>query len=187
MNHNEMTARANDLNHQLDYALTSLCFAALALSYQFSPNPEHKIFPDLLVVAWICFLVASYLGARRLIYAPVFLQMNAMYNKVDSAIKERQAKLLDPRHKALLARGDVRYSNDLTGGQVTEEMIRADIERDIEAQKTLQQKMNALGEHFPKLLKWQLRVLIAGLTLNTAFATFNYCSQVGCLSWLKCH
>jgi hypothetical protein len=73
-----------EINSKFEYAYAGLCFAALALSIQFSPAMGNCL-PWLLVSSWFLLVLSSLIAGYRLMKQPVFLSF-------ESATKQDQGR-----------------------------------------------------------------------------------------------
>src|SRR5258708_2099487 len=69
---------------KFDYSFTTLIFAALALSIQFSPS-MGMIFPWLLIISWLFFLVAAIASGNRIIKKEIYYRNNLYQNNARDA------------------------------------------------------------------------------------------------------
>lgn len=173
--------RARELSSKFDYAITSMCFAALALSYQFSPSAGFR-FPDLLIFAWILFAISGLIGGWRLMYDPVFYRMNAVFLHLDSFIKQREVDLQNPRFKQMLESKQVLDSDDMK--PLTVAAIEKNLKEEREMMEQAKRNLDGLNRKFPVMLKVQVWALIVALSANATYIAVNFCSKAGCLAWI---
>ena len=65
---------------KLDYSFTTLIFATLALSIQFSPG-MGTIYPLLLIVAWTLLMISALASGYRLMRLQYFYQLDVQVSK----------------------------------------------------------------------------------------------------------
>jgi len=77
---NDLWKVLTEQDHKFEYSFTTLCFAILGLSIQFSPN-YGRVWAPLLVVAWSFLLLAALLAGYRIVYRIVILKINYQVNQ----------------------------------------------------------------------------------------------------------
>jgi hypothetical protein len=69
-------------DHKFEYSFTTLAFATLALSIQFSPA-YGKVWPYLLISAWTLLLISAILSGYRVVYRLVSMKVNLNINQAE--------------------------------------------------------------------------------------------------------
>ena len=91
---------------KFDYSFTTLVFATLALSVQFSPGIGSN-FPWLLVASWTCLLIAAVAGGNQIIRKQVYYRNNLIQNKAMASgkieiVEKAETILKEEQRKGLL-------------------------------------------------------------------------------------
>lgn len=154
------------------YAFTTLCFATLALSIQFSPQ-MGKAWPYLLIVSWIAYLCASIAGGWWLMISPQFDQFSRLENKLENSIAQRKFNVENPIYLQSLEAGRVINSDtnkpmtkdDVLEALKTEETTLADVKK---------KDLEPINKKMRCLFKTQIWSYIIALVLNGVFIAKNF-------------
>ena len=167
----ELLMRAKDGQDHFDRTFATLCFAALALSLQFSER-EQSAWKTTLVIAWALYLVAAILAGWRLMAGPQFERMNWAQLTVQRFVEQRRTDLLNPMFVAALDAGNA--LDPRTGKSLTLQDAQAGLASEEGNLKLATTNMDALQ----RKLKWRfnasLVALVVALMLNGFYVAVNF-------------
>lgn len=168
---NDINARARAGQDRFDYALATLCFAALALSLQFSERPDSTWRP-LLVTAWAAYLTSALLAGSRLMALPQFDKINAAVVHTQAIIRSQKAVLRDPGGQQALDRG--LYPNPETGVPITREEVAKWVHESEANVGTGTQSMKKIARRARCCFRLCIVSLLLAFVLNGLYLSINF-------------
>lgn len=167
----DIRVRVKEGQVRFDQSFATLCFAALALSLQFSERANSALKP-VLVVAWGLYLVAALLAGWRLMTTPQFDKISWAKNYLDSFLKQRRIDLKDPGFAERLGSGELVDSD--TGEPATQDGIAEGIQKGESSLREALAILAALQRKFGLAFRACVLSLIVALLLNGLYLAVNF-------------
>ena len=170
----DLLFRAKTGQDSFDRLFATLCFAALALSLQFSER-EDSTCRWALVAAWLLYAGAALLAGWRLMATPQFDKMNWAELTLRRFISQRRRDLLDPTLLQAIQEG--RALDPDTGKSLTLADAQAGVAGEEQKLRTASQNIAKLQAKLKLRFNFAMGMFIAALCVNGFYLAVNFLRQ----------
>lgn len=177
MKNEEFYQLVQSKSDKFNYALLSVTFATLALSFQFSPKMGNQ-WPWILIAAWVCYTASAFFGGLRLSQEVTHMRLNYLVNKVEAFVNAQVKNLKDPKFLMSLSTGNV--LDDSTGKPFSKSQIEKNLEKEVKTFEVGVKNMNSAAKWLPLLFRFQFWILLIGVILNGVFVAKNFLAGTHC-------
>ncbi len=156
---------------RFDQSFAALCFAALALSLQFSTR-EHSILRPVLILAWASYLVAGLLAGWRLMYTPKIDAVARGQDIVERFVARRTVELQDPQWLEYLSSGrmiDSRTGHPMTRDSAMTSFREEETKLAVITEQLRRLQTGAVWRFCIALGTFSLAVVLNGVYLSVSF------------------
>jgi hypothetical protein len=160
----------NENSRQTQVSEIAVCLGILAFSVQFSPSYGYN-WPWLLVLSWICLLLAALGGGWRLNQRSIMLQLNAQKIGFDQAVAETRKSLASIQH---LGDDAIFPTVSFEGKPATKQMLREFLKHNERESRKCDELMKAFNDTADVWFYSQVTLFILGLVANGTFTAYNY-------------
>ena len=154
-----------------EYAFTTLVFAALAFSFQFSP-PMGEKWVWALITSWFFLLISGLCGGYRLMMGPQFDKSNRDQLILKKFIETRQIDLQDPQVLYLLNLG--RMIDPETGKPHTLEGLEKALADEKSKLAIASKNLETFDKKMPWIFRVQVSSFLFGILVNGTFVAVNH-------------
>ena len=168
----KLTLIGNDYVRSTYLSFTTLCFATLGLSVQFSPGYGHEL-PWLLVLSWVLLFSSGIIGGSRIFDFNSAILANALKNNLhhnySSYISLRQDPVMNQLKDDSLI--PVKYTG---GAAVSKIQVLETASKAEQAIEKLDKQMSKYNDGTPFWMFAQITCFAGGVSFNGIFAAYNY-------------